>query len=51
MQTATANTGIKPAPDAKDFEAIFTPKNIAVIGATENPGAVGRTVVENLQKI
>ena len=46
-----ANASAKPAPEAKDFEALFTPKNIAVIGATETPGAVGRTVVENLQKI
>ncbi len=51
MQTANPTTAGKPAPDAKDFEAVFTPKNIAVIGATESPGAVGRTVVENLLKI
>jgi acetyl coenzyme A synthetase (ADP forming)-like protein len=51
MQTANPTSAVKPAPDAKDFEAIFTPRNIAIIGATENPGAVGRTVVENLQKI
>ena len=38
-----ANSTAKPAPEAKDFEALFTPKNIAVIGATETPGAVGRT--------
>ena len=48
MQTASS---AKPAPEAKDFEAIFRPQNIAIIGATETPGAVGRTVVENLQKI
>jgi acetyltransferase len=30
------------------LEAIFAPKSIAVIGATENPGSVGRTVFQNL---
>jgi acetyl coenzyme A synthetase (ADP forming)-like protein len=51
MQNAPANIPPKPEPEARDFEAVFTPKNIAVIGATETQGAVGRTVVENLQKI
>ena len=30
------------------LEVFFSPKSVAVIGATENPGAVGRTVLENL---
>ena len=30
------------------LDAIFTPKNVAVIGATEKPGSVGRTVLWNL---
>jgi acetyltransferase len=30
------------------LDVIFTPKNVAVIGATENPGTVGRTIVWNL---
>lgn len=30
------------------LDAIFTPKNVAVIGATETPGSVGRTLVWNL---
>jgi acetyltransferase len=51
MQTATAKPGSKPPADPRNFEALFTPKNIAIIGATEKPEAVGRTVVENLQKI
>jgi len=34
------------APRALD--AIFAPKNVAVIGATENPGSVGRTILWNL---
>src|ERR1043165_4529515 len=46
-----ASSTAKPSPGPGDFEALFTPKNIAVIGATESPGAVGRTVVENLVKI
>ncbi|HEY9618189.1 MAG TPA: bifunctional acetate--CoA ligase family protein/GNAT family N-acetyltransferase [Microcoleaceae cyanobacterium] len=34
----------KPHP----LDAIFTPKTVAVIGATERPGSVGRTVLWNL---
>lgn len=30
------------------LDAIFAPKNIAVIGATENEGSVGRTIMSNL---
>jgi acetyltransferase len=30
------------------LDAIFAPKNIAVVGATENPGSVGRTIMWNL---
>ena len=29
---------------------IFQPKSIAIIGASEKPGSVGRTVLENLQR-
>jgi acetyltransferase len=32
----------------KQLDSIFSPKSIAVIGATENPGSVGRTVMNNL---
>ena len=32
------------------LDVIFRPKSVAVIGATERPGSVGRTVVENLVK-
>lgn len=32
----------------KDLDAIFLPKVIAVIGASERPGSVGRTLVKNL---
>ena len=34
--------------EAQPLDAIFAPKNVAVIGATENPGSVGRTVLWNL---
>jgi acetyltransferase len=30
------------------LDAIFAPKHVAVIGATENPGTVGRTILWNL---
>ncbi len=30
------------------LDTIFAPKNVAVIGATETPGSVGRTIVWNL---
>jgi acetyltransferase len=32
------------------LEAFFRPKNVAVIGATEKPGTVGRTLLSNLLK-
>ncbi len=34
--------------NSQSLDAIFTPKNVAVIGATETPNAVGRTVLWNL---
>lgn len=34
----------------RPLDAIFTPKNVAVVGATESPNAVGRTVLWNLIK-
>jgi acetyltransferase len=30
------------------LEAIFTPRNVAVVGATDKPGSVGRTLLWNL---
>jgi acetyltransferase len=30
------------------LDAIFAPKTVALIGATERPGSVGRTVLRNL---
>ncbi|HTI98315.1 MAG TPA: bifunctional acetate--CoA ligase family protein/GNAT family N-acetyltransferase [Dongiaceae bacterium] len=35
---------------SQPLDAIFAPKTVAVIGATENPNTVGRTILENLQK-
>ncbi len=34
--------------DAVPLDAIFAPKNVALIGATETQGAVGRTILWNL---
>jgi acetyltransferase len=34
--------------EAQPLDAIFSPKNVAVIGASENPGSVGRTILWNL---
>lgn len=34
--------------EANPLDAIFTPKNVAVIGATETQGSVGRTILWNL---
>ncbi len=49
-------TVISPAPDpttdilrdARPLDAIFHPRSIAVIGATEKQGSVGRTILWNL---
>src|SRR5512135_2437483 len=52
MEKSDART-FDPAHDVLHYErqaldAIFAPKNVAVIGATETPGTVGRTVLWNL---
>ena len=31
------------------LEAMFAPKSVAVIGASESPGSVGRALIENLR--
>ena len=36
--------------DRQPLDAIFQPRNIAIIGATSREGSVGRTVIENLRK-
>src|SRR5438128_710310 len=35
-------------PRGRALDAFFTPSSVAVIGATETPGSVGRTVLWNL---
>src|SRR4051812_42922096 len=37
-------------PSARGMSSFFNPKHVAVIGATEKPGSVGRTVLENLSR-
>jgi acetyltransferase len=34
--------------EGQQLKAIFQPKSVALIGATENPGSVGRTIMWNL---
>ncbi len=51
--TAVRLPTFDPAHDVLHYEgsalnAIFAPKNVALIGATENPGSVGRTIMWNL---
>src|SRR6476469_1641349 len=47
--TSNATQGVvNPARHPLDY--IFTPKSVAVIGATEAAGSVGRTVLSNLLK-
>ena len=45
--------GIDPAHDVLNYgrqalDTIFAPKSVAVVGATENLGSVGRTILWNL---
>ncbi len=35
-------------PTKYELDAMFSPRSVAVIGATDRPGTVGRTVLENL---
>jgi acetyltransferase len=49
----SANLGAEPAhdilrPGPRPLEAFFRPSAVAVLGATETPGSVGRTVLWNL---
>jgi acetyltransferase len=46
-------TGLDPAHNILQYarhglDTIFAPKSVAVVGATETPGSVGRTIVWNL---
>jgi acetyltransferase len=59
MLTTTPHPGpqrLEPAHDIlkqtppRPLDCIFSPKSVALIGATESPRSVGRTVLENLQQ-
>jgi acetyltransferase len=43
-----ANPKKHMTPAKYGLDAMFTPSSVAVIGATDRPGTVGRTVLENL---
>jgi acetyltransferase len=38
----------RTTPEKSGLDAMFSPSSVAVIGATDRPGTVGRTVLENL---
>ena len=38
---------LQPA-EAYDLDAMFAPRSVAVIGATDRPATVGRAILENL---
>ncbi len=46
-QTAESTLPAKPKPKI-GLDALFEPDSVAVIGASERPGSVGRTVLQNL---
>jgi acetyltransferase len=48
--TKVMKTPTKGTPRQKTLDPFFVPKNMAVIGATEKVGSVGRTVVLNLSQ-
>ena len=47
-QHSAANDVLKLFSDTLPLDAIFRPKSVALIGASEKPGSVGRTVLWNL---
>src|SRR5271170_7292730 len=38
----------RTTPEKYGLDAMFAPDTVAVIGATDRPGTVGRTILENL---
>src|SRR5512132_2830188 len=48
VPTASLASNLLRTKENGGLRAFFTPQNIAVIGATEKPGSVGRTIVRNL---
>jgi hypothetical protein len=49
-QTQTAAEKSATAGASSGLDALFVPDSVAVIGATERPGTVGRTVLSNLSE-
>ena len=37
-----------PSPEKYSLDAMFAPESVAIIGATDRPATVGRTILENL---
>jgi acetyltransferase len=48
MQASSKLSRRKLSRGSQPLDVFFTPKTVAVIGATENPGTVGRTLLWNL---
>jgi acetyltransferase len=48
MELALQSEEQQKTPQKHGLDAMFSPASVAVIGATSRPGAVGRTVLENL---
>ena len=48
MQQTSASSPVTTQSERNSLETIFHPKSVAIIGATETPGSVGRTVFENV---
>ena len=48
VPTASLASNLLRTKENGGLRAFFTPHNIAVIGATEKPGSIGRTIVRNL---
>jgi acetyltransferase len=48
VRTQTAGRMTQSKSPRESLDAMFTPSSVAVIGATDRPGTVGRTVLQNL---
>ena len=48
VSTASLASNLLRPKESGGLRAFFTPQNIAVIGATEKAGSIGRTLVRNL---
>lgn len=47
MENATVATS--PGPSKQALEVFFQPRSVALVGASERPGSVGRALMENLR--